>query len=556
MRFNKLLHIFVIFAILFTAVGCKNSSDNFSSNYLQTSTAISNQETSNVATSSAAISSEEVNSEIATSVENDGQSPQNTETFTESGVEITAENLTPKKGLAFGVDVSKWQGKIDWKQVKSSGIDFAIIRIGFRGENGNIYKDDFADYNIQQAQNAGILVGVYFYSNARTTAEAVEEAAFTLSAIEGYSISYPVVYDCEDFMHSGSRMYGITAKQRTDNAIAFFNEISKNGYEAMLYSPKTELEKEYCWDTSRIESVAKIWIARYPNTVYTSDSHPDYSGKYDMWQYTDNGKVSGITGGTDISVSYFTKEKAAPKNESVTPNTAVAPETDSIYSAASDEVTAKDEVNLRTSDSTKSDVVAVLQNGTFIKRIAIGTNGWSKLSYNGKTVYAITSYLTTDKEYVKPQESDGFTAASGSVTAKEETNLRAEPSTTAEIVFTIKNGEFAELVGTNPNGWSKLSYGGKTVYAKTSLLTDKVNTSTESTTSVVNDGFTDVYEQVTAKEETNLRTQPNTNSEIVITLKNGEYVTRIGINTASGWSKLSYNGQPVYTVTSYLTVAE
>ena len=107
---------------------------------------------------------------------NDEADPENTEKSGEQGTEIEIKKAVIKEGCANGIDVSKWQGKINWKAVKAAGIDFAIIRIGFRGENGNIYKDDCADYNIQQAEKNGVLVGVYFFSTAVNTAEAEEEA--------------------------------------------------------------------------------------------------------------------------------------------------------------------------------------------------------------------------------------------------------------------------------------------------------------------------------------------------------------------------------------------
>ena len=106
----------------------------------------------------------------------DSQDPENTELVGESGAEVEIKEPIVKEGKANGIDVSKWQGKIDWKAVKSAGIDFAVIRIGFRGENGQIYKDSYADFNIQQAQKAGVLVGVYFFSTAANRNEAQEEA--------------------------------------------------------------------------------------------------------------------------------------------------------------------------------------------------------------------------------------------------------------------------------------------------------------------------------------------------------------------------------------------
>ena len=484
--------------------------------------------------------------------------PENIDFATESGAEVNAEKLEIKKGVANGVDVSKWQGKIDWARVKRSGIDFAIIRIGFRGENGIIYKDDCADYNIQQADKAGLLVGVYFFSTAKTAAEAEEEAKWTASAIAGYPISYPVVYDCEGFLSENSRMYGLSKEQRSDNALAFLNYIKSAGYEGMFYAAKSELEGSLYWDTARLENAFEIWVARYPATPYPTTPTPDYGGKYAMWQYTNKGTVSGITGNADISVSYFTREKSEAKSPKSRPSDASAPSADdNIYTAVSDEVTAKIETNLRDGATTKSNIVGTLKNGEFLKRTATGSNGWSRLIYNGKTVYAITSYLTTDRNY-KPEVissvSDGFEPASGEVTAKEETNLRAEPNTNSTIVATIKNSEFVTRVGVSPSGWSRLIYNGQTVYAKTSLLTTDIisRPSVSSEAKPASDGFSAASGRVTAKSETNLRTAPNVdNSEVVYTLKKGEFIELTGKST-KGWSKLNYNGQTVYAVSTYL----
>ena len=145
--------------------------------------------------------------------------PENDDLTDEIGADVDASELVADKDKTNGIDVSKWQGKIDWQRVKQSGIDFAFIRIGYRGENGTIYKDDNADYNIQQAQKANVLVGVYFFSTAVSKAEAVEEAQWTMQAIEGYSISYPVVYDCEGFSRVTSRMHSLTKEERTNNFI-------------------------------------------------------------------------------------------------------------------------------------------------------------------------------------------------------------------------------------------------------------------------------------------------------------------------------------------------
>lgn len=520
----------------------------------------SSAKTEAVATESTLLATESV----AVAVD-DSRDPQNTENPNGTGAEVKADSLTVKTGKANGIDVSKWQGKINWSSVKSAGIDFAIIRIGYRAEDGALYKDPNADYNIQQADKAGILVGVYFFSTAINRSEALKEAEWTAQAIKSYPISYPVVYDCEGYLSSGSRMYSLTAAQRTDNALAFLSEIQKQGYEGMFYAAKGELESNAHWEVARISASFKIWVAQYPAVTYPAKSNPDYTGKYDMWQYTNMGKVKGISGNTDMAVSYFTKSKAAPKSTEAV-KTAEAPTVkDPVYTAVNETVTAKELVNLRTAAGTGAEIAGTLKNGQTAVRTGLGANGWSRLTYNGKTVYAITSYLTTDLNS-KPvtsvaPPSDGFTATEEKVTAKDVVNLRESPTTSSASKGQLKNGETAVRIGINSaSGWSKLSYNGQTVYAVTSFLTadlsyKKPQETSSVTAPVQSDGFEAVNQQVTAKDTTNLRSKPTTEgSEIIYTLPNGEYVTRTGINSVSGWSRLSYNGQTVYAVTSYLTV--
>ena len=205
-----------------------------------------------------------------------------------------------------------------------------------------------------------------------------------------------------------------------------------------------------------------------------------------------------------------------------------------------------------------------------VTRIGVGKNGWSKLNYNGKTVYAISSYLTTDlskKEPEKEPEKEPtkekdivaghtFTPKNDKVTAKEFVNLRALPSTDSEKVGTLNCGEFIERTAVSDKGWSRLIYNGQAVYAVTSYLSNEVVVTKDPTPPTNDDGFTTVDEQVTAKKETNLRTKPTTEGSVIVyTLKHGEYVRRIGVHS-NGWSKLEYNGQIVYAITSYLTKEE
>ncbi|MBQ4558790.1 MAG: SH3 domain-containing protein [Tyzzerella sp.] len=334
----------------------------------------------------------------------------------------------------------------------------------------------------------------------------------------------------------------------------------------MFYGALNEMEDATCWNIEKIEKKYKIWVAQYSGEVYPQKDKPDYQGETSAWQYTNKGHVNGVSGNVDMVVCYFKKKEAAAKNPSAEPETAKAPLTDEekLYTAVNEQVTAKELTNLRTAATTKSDIVVALKNGEVVTRIGVGKNGWSKLQYNGKTVYAITSYLTTDLEANQTTQMQGqqkdivegheFTPKSDRVTAKEYVNLRLLPTTDSESVGQLKSGEFLERTAVSNKGWSRLIYNGQTVYAKTSLLSNEVvEQTTPSTPPTDSDGYTSVDEQVTAKDATNLRTKPTTGegSEVVHKLQRGEYVKRIGVHT-NGWSKLEYNGQIVYAVSSYL----
>lgn len=193
----------------------------------------------------------------------------------------------------FGIDVSKWNGTIDWKAVKNSGVSYVIIRCGYRGSStGALIEDPKFVTNIKGATAAGIKVGVYFFSQAVNKNEAVEEASMVLELIKKYTISYPVFLDVEA---SGGRADNIDKTTRTEVIKAFCETIQNSGYTAGVYANKS-------WLTSKIDASQlgryKIWLAQYAST-------PTYTGRYDMWQYKSTGKVSGISGDVDLNLSYL-----------------------------------------------------------------------------------------------------------------------------------------------------------------------------------------------------------------------------------------------------------
>ncbi|MBQ8231503.1 MAG: Ig-like domain-containing protein [Lachnospiraceae bacterium] len=192
-----------------------------------------------------------------------------------------------------GIDVSKWNGNIDWNAVKNSGIEYVIIRCGYRGSSqGALIEDPKYKTNIQGAINAGLKVGVYFFTQAISEAEAVEEASMVLELVKNYKISYPVFLDVEA---SGGRADSIDKATRTAVCKAFCQTIQSGGYKAGVYANRN-------WLTEKIDASAlgsyKIWLAQYADK-------PTYSGRYDIWQYQSTGKVSGINGDVDMNWSYL-----------------------------------------------------------------------------------------------------------------------------------------------------------------------------------------------------------------------------------------------------------
>lgn len=198
-----------------------------------------------------------------------------------------------------GIDVSRHQGNIDWKKVKASEkVDFAIIRVGYRGyTEGKIYEDTTFINNVKEAYNNGIKIGLYFYSSAINEAEAIEEAKYVLNLINKYGIknyiTYPIVYDIEDF--EGTRNYTLTVSQRTNLAKVFCNTIANAGYKPMVYSYTYFLQTKL--NMNELNNF-DVWAADYSGKVNY------YTGKYTIWQYTDKGTVDGIIGNVDMNYSY------------------------------------------------------------------------------------------------------------------------------------------------------------------------------------------------------------------------------------------------------------
>lgn len=203
------------------------------------------------------------------------------------------DNKKTEKRQLKGIDVSKWNGRIDWKKVKKAGIDFCIIRTGYSKTVDHKFK-----YNIEEAIENGLQIGVYHFSYATTNAKAKEEAEFCLELIKPYRkyITLGVWFDYEYDSVSYSRRYGVypTKKSVTSLAKTFCSTVEKNGYSTGIY---TNLDFSSNYFTKEVLNKYPTWIAVWGKM--------NYHGKYVMWQYTDSGRVDGIHGKVDMNIFYY-----------------------------------------------------------------------------------------------------------------------------------------------------------------------------------------------------------------------------------------------------------
>ena len=193
------------------------------------------------------------------------------------------------------VDVSDLQGKIDWERVSEDGIDFAMIRLGRRGyTEGNIYLDNYYYENVSGVQSEGMPFGVYFFSQAITKDEAIEEANFVIKHLSGSGISYPVVFDHEPVESADGRANNLSKNELTHITKAFCQKIEDAGYTPMIYGNAFDMERLNLNDLKGID----VWYAEYES------SQPTGQFDFAMWQYSSTANVSGINTQADLSILF------------------------------------------------------------------------------------------------------------------------------------------------------------------------------------------------------------------------------------------------------------
>lgn len=195
-----------------------------------------------------------------------------------------------------GIDVSSHQGEIDWQKVAASGVEFVFVRVGYRGygKSGSLNTDKNYKQNIEGAKAAGLKVGVYFFSQAISMTEAIEEARMTLDLIKDYEIDYPIVFDWEIIGTASARTDNVSMQTLCSAANAFCDVIESAGYMPMVYFNKHVGYTKY--DLSTVKD-NYFWFAQYSDT-------PDFYYDFDIWQYTSSGRVDGIKGNVDMNISF------------------------------------------------------------------------------------------------------------------------------------------------------------------------------------------------------------------------------------------------------------
>ena len=406
--------------------------------------------------------------------------------------QLTKDPVQETEAYTTGIDVARYQGTIDWEQVAAYGVDFAMIRVGRRGMEDGVIT---ADSNALYNLQQAQKHGIRLGAYFFSTAVSEQEAIEEAQWVADFLAPYSVTYPVA---YDCEGFADPDSRQYGMNA-ADRTDVALAFLKAIEKAGYEGMfygsknDLESQWETARIERDYKIWVARYPHQADPALDRSGYAGEHQMWQYATDGQIPGIRQNVDLNIAYFGYDGIRkPKSNEVPPEAF-------------------------------PDVEALMD----------------------------------------------FTPVSETVTAKEETNLRSHPSQEAEsqVLYTLKNGELANRIAVSDSGWSKLEFEGGIYYAVSSFLTTDLSyqppTAPTGPQTQDNAGFdtefTEVSDRVTAKELVNLRNIPSVTREdsvVVAQLKNGEVVTRTGINEDVGWSRVEYKGQTLYCVTQYLKVVE
>lgn len=379
-----------------------------------------------------------------------------------TGLKYTHNDMFEDTDLVYGIDVSSHQGTIDWDDVADDGIEYAIIRVGYRGyESGTLVADSYYKKNIEGALDAGLKVGVYIFTQAITKAEAVEEAEFVLDLINGYDIELPIAFDFEYASGNTGRLYeaGLSVSAATKICAAFADTCIDAGYNAMIYANPSLFSSAL--DSEALEEDYYIWLANY--TTQTS-----YSGLYTFWQYSSSGSVDGIDGNVDCDFWYDDGNMNAEKVSSTKITLSATSKT--IYTSNSFTLKAtlspSDTTDRVTYTSSKPWVAYVTSSGK-VKGVSKGTTTITATTTSGlkKTckVY-VNENLSNYKILSISDKTYTGSAIKPSVTVQKKTKNVLKVTTTANLNIRENPGTTYDVVAVIPKGTTVSVYGSTTPY--------------------------------------------------------------------------------------------
>ena len=424
--------------------------------------------------------------------------------------------------LEKGIDVSKWNGNINWTSVKNSGIDYVIIRAGY---GTSTVDPQFKSY-IEGAKKAGLEIGVYWFSYATSPEKAKLEAQACLDTISPYksSITYPVFFDFEYESVSYAKKNGVTITKDlgTKIANAFIDTVKAKGYTTGIYTNKDFSSTYFSNDLLNSNN---LWVAQYSSTN-------TFGKPYSMWQYSESGSVPGISGAVDLN---YTCLKTWGKSSSSGGSTNTPDSSTSLEKGVT-----TDNLNFRTGASTSSSIIATIPKNTTIEIIDKSTSGWYKVKYNNNTGYVSSKYVQLSSSN-DSTNTPSTSSEKGVTTAN--LNFRKGASTSSSIITTIPKNTSIEIIDKSTSGWYKVKYNNNTGYVSSKYVQPSSNNTSSSTSK--NQGVTTA--------NLNFRKSASTSSLIINTIPKNTTIEIIE-KLSSGWYKVKYKGLTGYVVGSYVKI--
>ena len=435
-----------------------------------------------------------------------------------------------KNKILNGIDVSKHnliidnkKQTIDWQKVKENGTEFVFIRIGYRGygKSGSLNKEAYFNELYDGAKSAGLKIGIYFYSQAISEKEAIDEANFSLSLLDNRKLDLPIVFDYEFAGVKTGRLdsANLTKRAMTDNVLTFCETVEKAGYSAMLYANKTFLNKYL--NTNEIYLKYPIWIARYDAAKL------DFTDGVTAWQYASDGSVNGIIGNTDANFLY--------DGLSLTTVYGINP----YYIYNGKPITPN--ITLKYNGKTLKEGVdyskPIIKNNTKL--------GTATVTINGLGQFEGTSRIA-EFQIVNSSDIETSIKKVGIVTA-ETLNIRNAPSTTNSIIYShLSNNDYVKIIGQCGN-WYKISYTVEGKYYEGYVSKDYVKITIDNIGEVTP---SERMGQVMISSA-ELKSNPNNASMTITTAKKG-YKLYINDDLETGWYKVSYYLSEYETYAGYI----